>query len=122
MFYGKFKALCDERGISCKKAAEDMGPNGSTPCKWKKEGSTPKVETLEKVAAYFNVTLGDLLDNEKDGDTELDMVQLRSLSIAKLIRGQRMLFRDMKNVKILSVCTAVALLLFMVAVILGGLL
>lgn len=112
MFYDKFKALCDERGISCRKAAEDIGLNNSTPSKWKKEGCTPKVETLEKVAAYFNVTLDELL-SDKDG--ELNMELMHSLCIAGLIQ-------DVKGLKRLSICTAVALLIFMAAVVLGGLL
>lgn len=112
MFYDKFKALCDERGISCRKAAEDMGLHNSTPSKWKKEGSTPKVETLEKVSAYFNVTLDELL-SDKEG--ELNMEIMHSLCIAGLIQ-------DVKGLKILSICTAVALLIFMAAVVFGGLL
>lgn len=65
MFYDKFKQLCDSRGISCNKAALEIGLSNATPTKWKKTGATPVGETLDRIAAYFDVTTDYLLGKEK---------------------------------------------------------
>ncbi|MDD6612237.1 MAG: helix-turn-helix transcriptional regulator [Clostridiales bacterium] len=61
MFYDKFKLLCDQNGISCNKAATDIGLSNSTPTKWKKTGATPDSSTLAKISYYFNVPISYLL-------------------------------------------------------------
>lgn len=43
-----------------------MGLSNSTVTKWKKTGATPSGETLTKIAAYFNVSVDDLIKQEKD--------------------------------------------------------
>ena len=70
MFYDKFKLLCDRKGVSCNKAATDMGLSNSTPTKWKKTGATPDGTTLAKISAYFGVSVGELLTNESTGAIE----------------------------------------------------
>jgi transcriptional regulator with XRE-family HTH domain len=64
VFYDKFKELCDQRGISCNKAALDMGLSNATPTAWKKRGLTPKADTLAVIASYFGVSVGYLLGEE----------------------------------------------------------
>lgn len=70
MFYDQFRLLCSKKGVSCNRAAADMGLSNSTPTKWKKNASTPEGATLMKVADYFNVTLeylqGLTLDSQID--------------------------------------------------------
>lgn len=66
MFYDKFKQLCDSRGISCNKAALEIGLSNATVPKWKKTGFTPRGETLSKIADYFEVSIGYLLDEETE--------------------------------------------------------
>lgn len=63
MFFDIFYELCQQKGISCKKAAEEIGLSNSITTKWKKTGATPSGETLEKVAAYFSVSTDYLLGN-----------------------------------------------------------
>lgn len=41
MFFDIFYDLCKKKGISCKKAAEDIGLSNSITTKWKKTGATP---------------------------------------------------------------------------------
>lgn len=65
MFYDRFEALCKAKGVSCKKAVIDSGLSNSLATKWKKTGATPSVETLIKIAAYFEMSVEDLLENEK---------------------------------------------------------
>lgn len=40
--------------------------SNSTVTKWKKTGAIPSGETLTKIAAYFNVSVDDLIKQEKD--------------------------------------------------------
>lgn len=70
MFYDKFKLLCDRKGVSCNRAATDMGLSNSTPTKWKKTGATPDGATLSKISSYFGVPVGDLLTNDSTGAIE----------------------------------------------------
>lgn len=64
MFYDRFKELCDKRGISCNRAALEMGLSNATPTAWKKRGLTPKADTLAVIANYFGVTTDYLLGEE----------------------------------------------------------
>lgn len=71
MFYDRFKELCDKRGISCNRAALEMGLSNATPTAWKKRGLTPKADTLAVIANYFGVTTDYLLGEEnKKAPTE----------------------------------------------------
>jgi transcriptional regulator with XRE-family HTH domain len=65
VFYDRFKSLCDQRGISCNKAALEMGLSNATPTAWKKRGLTPKADTLEVIANYFGVSTDYLIGKEE---------------------------------------------------------
>ncbi len=64
MFYDRFKQLCDRKGVSCNKAALEMGLSNATVPKWKKTGATPGGETLNKIALYFGVSVDFLLNGD----------------------------------------------------------
>lgn len=64
MFFDIFYDLCKKRGVSCKKAAEDIGLSNSITTKWKKTGATPGGDTLNRIANYFNVSTDYLLGKE----------------------------------------------------------
>lgn len=61
MFYDKFQELCKRKGISCNKAALEIGLSSAAPTKWKKTEAVPSGDTLDRIARYFNVTIEDLL-------------------------------------------------------------
>lgn len=71
MFYDRFRQLCERKGISCNKAALEIGLSNATPTKWKKTGATPVGETLDKIAAYFDVSTDYLLGKEEKAPTEI---------------------------------------------------
>lgn len=66
MFFDIFKAYCEARGVSPKRAVTEMGLSNSIATKWKKTGATPQGETLFKIAEYFGVTVDELMPNQKE--------------------------------------------------------
>ena len=60
MFYENFKKLCDERGTNPTSVALDMGISTSLTSRWK-HGGKPRIETLNKIADYFGVSVSYLL-------------------------------------------------------------
>lgn len=51
--------------MSCSRAAKEIGLSNSTVTKWKNTGATPSGDTLSKVAAYFGVSVNDLIGKQK---------------------------------------------------------
>lgn len=80
MFFDIFYELCKKKGVSCKKAAEEIGLSNSITTKWKKTGATPSGETLDKVAAYFNVSTDYLLGKEQKEKPVLTKKDERDIS------------------------------------------
>lgn len=70
MFYDKFKYLCEKRGVSPAKAAYEIGFSNATPTTWKKRGLTPKGDSLQKIAGYFNVSIEYLLSDDLSEETK----------------------------------------------------
>ena len=64
MFFDIFYDLCKKKGVSCTKAAEDIGLSNSITTKWKKTGATPGGDTLNRIANYFGVSTDYLLGKE----------------------------------------------------------
>lgn len=64
MFYDIYAKLCAEKGVSESKAAESIGLNRSAVVKWKR-GALPSGQTIQKLADYFGVSVGYLLETEK---------------------------------------------------------
>lgn len=62
MFYDVYLDLCKRKNVSPTRAALEMGLSEATPTTWKKRGLTPQGETLNKIAAYFDVTTDYLLN------------------------------------------------------------
>ena len=88
MFYDNFYSLCESKGVTPTQVARDTGIRQSTVSMWKRQGTTPKYETLLKLADYFGVSVNCLLTGEqtKKSPSEagegraIDVNELRSLS------------------------------------------
>ena len=65
MLYENFKKLCDERGTTPTAVALDMGISTSLTSRWK-HGGKPRIETLNKIADYFGVSVSYLLGTTDD--------------------------------------------------------
>lgn len=65
-FYDAFEQLCGEKGVTPTRAARDNGLKQQSVSSWKTRGSTPKAETVQKLADYFGVSVGHLLGQESE--------------------------------------------------------
>lgn len=65
MFFDRFTALCNAKGISKSKAVESIGLNRTATVKWK-NGAVPSGATLSKLAEFFGVSTDYLLDKTDD--------------------------------------------------------
>lgn len=77
MFYDRFFELCQSKGVTPTQVSRDLGVRQSTVSMWKKQGTTPKYDTLKKLADYFGVTTDDLYDVKPlpEGKVELNLNQ-----------------------------------------------
>ncbi len=64
MFYDIFVELCAKKGVKPTRAALDMGLSKATPTLWKNKGYTPRGDIINKIAAYFGVSVDYLLGND----------------------------------------------------------
>lgn len=64
MFFTRFQALCQEKGVSVYRACTDIGLNRSAVAKWK-AGGRPNGTTAGKLAAYFGVSTDYLLEQSE---------------------------------------------------------
>ena len=69
MFFNRFRALCDRRGVSVYRACTDIGLNRSAVAKWK-SGGKPNGSTAAKLADYFGVTTDYLLGQSEESAPE----------------------------------------------------
>lgn len=66
MFYDQFYKLCRESRVTPTQVARDLDIRQSTVSMWKKQGTTPKYPTLQKIADYFDVSVDYLLSAEEE--------------------------------------------------------
>lgn len=60
-FYRNFSYLRRKKGFTQEKIAENLGVSRSAVAKWESGASSPNIELVESIAAYFEVTLEELL-------------------------------------------------------------
>lgn len=70
MFYDRFILLCNRRGVTPSRAAIDAGLSKSTVTKWKNDpNSRPTGSVIEKLTAYFGISISELLGENEDTPT-----------------------------------------------------
>ena len=81
MFYDKYAQICKQRGISKSAAAVAAGVSKSLVTKWKtNKVETPSPEVLEKLSAYFNIPISELLGEEEMGIKKEQPINFEGLS------------------------------------------
>lgn len=69
MFYDNFYLLCKKAGVTPTQVARDLGIRQSTVSMWKKQASTPRYETLQKLADYFSVPISRLTESQSSSQS-----------------------------------------------------
>ena len=66
MFYDRFLELCREKGVKPTNACLEAGLSRGLAAKWKSTGTEkPSADALEKLSAYFEKSIDEILGNEK---------------------------------------------------------
>ena len=84
MFWEKFIRLCQERGKTPTTVVLDLGLSKSSVTYWK-QGKAPHPATLTKIAEYFSVGVGALL--EEQGDTNTASITPEEKNLLNLIKA-----------------------------------
>lgn len=64
MLLDNIKRLCEQRNVSIWALGKAIGAGNGTIGKW--DASSPRVETIKKVADYFGVTVDELLSKTEE--------------------------------------------------------
>lgn len=65
MFDDKLKELRKKRGIYQKDLADELSVSKSTVAMWETGSRMPDVETIKRIASFFNVSVDYLIDQEQ---------------------------------------------------------
>jgi len=60
--YDKFLKLINQRQITAYKVSKDIGISPTVFSDWKSGKSSPKIDKLQKIAVYFDVSIEYFLD------------------------------------------------------------
>lgn len=69
MLFENVSRLCAERGITFCALEKATGIGNGAIGKWGKEGRSPRVETVQRIAKYFGVSVDELLSADQAGET-----------------------------------------------------
>lgn len=69
MFWERFYNLCIDNGTKPNAVAKQLGFSSAVCTQWKQRGTTPKIEYLQKIAAYFGVSVDYLTGGAPSSDT-----------------------------------------------------
>jgi len=87
--FAQIQNLCEERGIKIRQLEQQSGIGNGVIAKWKK--SSPQVDSLSKVAKYFNVSLDylaertDVKNFDSCSDQEKNEVQELEIFVKNLL-------------------------------------
>lgn len=88
--YKIFEKLLLERGVTAYQVSKATGISTGSLTDWKKGRSQPKVDKLQKIADYFDVSVDYLLTGEKEKPTDSGRPKLEDADIAFYERYSRL--------------------------------
>lgn len=66
MFYDRFLALCQEKGVKPQRACIEAGLSRGLAAKWKSTGTEkPSADALEKMSVYFSKSIEEILSGQQ---------------------------------------------------------
>ena len=87
MFYEKFVQLCNERKLFPTAVAQELGFSSGTVTWWKK-GRAPRDTALQKIAAYFGVSVDYLLGKDTPTDATTDPIDAEIARLFPLLKDE----------------------------------
>lgn len=87
LLYENILSLCKQRGISITRLSVEIGVGNSAPTKWKRR-AIPRMDTLEKIADYFGVSVSFLLSSHDSPDSFKMGNVSGSSAVAQGVSGQ----------------------------------
>ena len=66
-YYNVVVSLCESNNISLARLEKDLAIGNGTVGKWKGKDAKPTVKTLEKIAAYFDVPVSQIVKEGSEG-------------------------------------------------------
>jgi len=89
VFYSYFEYLCKQKGVSKNKACQDMGVSRNVAAKWKATNTNPNMATLKKISEYFNVSIDELIAQDKEKPATNSDGQEADFDLSNLNENQR---------------------------------
>ena len=78
MFYDRFNELCAAKNVKPTRACIEMGLSASLAAKWKNTGTKrPSAEVLEKMSAYFDMPIDEILQTNLNSPMSEEPHELR---------------------------------------------
>ena len=72
MFYENFEELCKANGTSPFAVTTEIGYSNAASAGWKRNGTIPKQEVLEKLAAELNCNVSDFFKTDEERKEAID--------------------------------------------------
>lgn len=69
---GKLKSIRKQAGMSQEQLAEKLGVSRQAVTKWETDAGIPDIENVMAISALFNISIDDLLSNEKAAKQSTD--------------------------------------------------
>lgn len=95
-FYERFLKLCELNGIKPTPALREMGLSAGNLQKWQNASSTVTLDTIEKIAKYFDVPVRYFCDSDADSGVELG-VELKSVILDEIATVQTLMAQCKKT-------------------------
>ena len=90
MFYDRYLELCKLKGVKPTNACVEAGLSRGLAAKWKAtKTKKPSAEALEKLSAYFNMSIEDVLGLEPKGILEMVAEDNNLVEAASFLRASR---------------------------------
>lgn len=80
-FYKRLRDLCEQKDMTVNELAAALGLSSGSPTAWK-NGTVPRVKTIERIAAYFGVSSDMLIGQEKAPTREGERKKVNTITIA----------------------------------------
>ena len=103
MFYDRFLALCQEKGVKPQRACIEAGLSRGLAAKWKSTGTEkPSADALEKMSVYFSKSIEEILSGQqKEKPSTVSGEELSYSDMQLLAAIKRADEKDLKAIRVI---------------------